>query len=126
MNFKLELRPFSLNVMSIFYIFGGINHFLNPQFYLPLIPSWLPFHEAINIISGIAEITFGLLLHFPYLRKWASYGIVLMLVAFIPSHVFFIQQGSCLGELCVSPFIAWIRLIVIHPLLILWALYHRK
>jgi uncharacterized membrane protein len=112
--------------MSLFYIAAGLNHFINPNFYLPLIPPYFPYHSAINVISGVMEILLGLLLIPTITRKWAVYGIVLMLVAFIPAHVYFIQQNSCAGELCLSPWVGWFRLLVIHPLLLYWAWSNRK
>jgi uncharacterized membrane protein len=121
------MKKISLSLLSIFYILAGLNHFLNPAFYLPLIPPYLPLHHFINIFSGSIEILFGILLIPTISRKWAVYGIIAMLVAFISSHVYFIQINSCIeGGLCVSPLIGWIRLLVVHPLLIYWAWSNRK
>jgi uncharacterized membrane protein len=108
--------------MGAFYILAGANHFINPDFYYPLIPEYLHFPKAINIISGIIEIIFGIGVLIPSFRKIASWGIILMLIAFIPSHIYFIQIGGCIQEgLCVPRWVAWLRLIVIHPILIFWA-----
>jgi uncharacterized membrane protein len=119
-------QSFSRVAMVIFYSVAGFNHFINPNFYLPLIPPYFSYHSTINIISGAAEILFGLLLVPIITRKWAAYSIALMLIAFIPVHIFFIQQNSCAGELCVPPWAGWVRLVMIHPLLIYWAWSNRK
>jgi len=117
----------SVYLLAIFYIFAGINHFINPGFYLPLIPDYLAEKEAINIVSGAIEILLGLLVLMPRFRRLSSWLIIAMLVAFIPSHLYFIQIGSCVDEgLCVDPIIGWGRLIIIHPLLIIWAYYVGK
>lgn len=116
------MKKILLFLMAGFYVLAGINHFVNPQFYIDLIPPYFPFKEFINIISGIIEIALGILLIPKQTRKWAGYAIILMLIAFIPSHVYFVQIGSCIeGGLCVSEFAGWARLIAIHPLLIAWA-----
>ncbi len=116
------MKMISIYVMGIFYLFAGINHFINPEFYLPLIPPYFSNPELINVVSGIIEIAFGAGILLPKTRVIASYGIILMLIAFIPSHVYFIQIGNCIeGGLCVDDWIGWLRLIVIHPLLIYWA-----
>jgi uncharacterized membrane protein len=108
--------------MVVFYVLAGLNHFIMPDFYYGLIPEYLLFPKMINGLAGIVEITLGLALTFPSLRKSASWGIILMLIAFIPSHIYFIKIGSCVGQgLCVPPWVAWVRLLVIHPLLIFWA-----
>lgn len=108
--------------MIFFYVSAGINHFIHPDFYLALIPPYLPFHTSINLLSGLIEIALGLCLIPKAFRRWAAVGIIVMLIAFIPSHVYFIEMNSCIeGGLCTSPVIGWGRLIIIHPLLIVWA-----
>lgn len=112
----------SVRLMTGFYLIAGFNHFLNPEFYLPLIPPFFTYPEKINILSGLAEIVLATGILFYPSRKYASYGIIAMLIAFIPSHIYFIQINSCIeGGLCVPEWIGWIRLIFIHPLLIYWA-----
>lgn len=124
---KQTVREIGKYLMAIFYFLGGINHFVQPEFYLPLIPEYLPDKVSLNIIAGIAEILGAIGLIIPQTKKIAAWGIFTMLIAFIPSHIYFIQIGSCLeGGLCVSEWIGWIRLILIHPLLIWWAWIYTK
>jgi uncharacterized membrane protein len=121
MNLK-NLKILGLYLMAGFYLFGGINHFWTPEFYLPLIPGYLPVPELLNILAGMAEIVLGTGLLIPYMRKWAAWGVIAMLLAFIPSHVYFIQIGSCIPDvLCAEEWMGWVRLLLIHPLLIAWA-----
>lgn len=109
-------------MISSFYLVAGFNHFLMPEFYYSLIPSYLRFIEEINFMAGIVEILIGIGFAFSVSRLWASRICIAMLIAFIPSHVYFIEIGSCVKEgLCVPEWIAWIRLLLIHPLLVLWA-----
>ena len=108
-------------LLGVFYTVAGLNHFRDPEFYLPLIPGYFPEPELINILSGVAEIVLGLLVFPKSTRRAASIGIIILLVCFIPSHIHFIVEGGCLGKLCVPGWVAWVRLIVIHPLLIFWA-----
>ncbi|TDQ19231.1 putative membrane protein [Algoriphagus boseongensis] len=122
------IRILLIYSLGIFYTVAGINHFVNPEFYLPLIPDYFPFPSAINLGSGILEVALGLgVLVSPKTRKMASWGIVILLIAFIPSHVYFIQIGSCVQEgLCVPEWVGWVRLVVVHPLLIFWAIWVSK
>ena len=108
--------------LGIFYIFAGANHFINPEFYLPLIPNYLPAHLILNVLVGLVELALGILVFLPRYTQTASWGIVLLLIVLIPSHVYFIQIGSCVKDgLCISEWFAWVRLIMVHPLLIVWA-----
>lgn len=122
-----NLKRISLYLQAAFYTFAGLNHFINPDFYSGLIPDYLPWHTFINFAGGLIEIVLGVSLLFQKTRKWSALGIVLMLISFIPSHWHFIQSGSCIeGGLCVAPWIGWFRLLIVHPLLILWAVLHMR
>ena len=115
------LKKISLVIMIIFYIGAGINHFWHPAGYYSIIPPYLPDHYLINILAGIAEIGGGLLLIFPATRKFAAYGIIVMLIAFMPAHIYMIQQGGIIAPL----WLAWLRLPV-QGLLIWWAYSLRR
>lgn len=117
-----NLKILGLYLMAGFYLFAGINHFRSPEFYLPLIPDYLPEPDLLNLLAGIAEIVLAIGLLIPQTRKLAAWGVIAMLLAFIPSHVYFIQIGSCIPDvLCVAEWMGWVRLLLIHPLLIAWA-----
>ena len=121
------MKKISLYIQSFFYLFAGTNHFRKPASYDGLIPPYLPWHSIINITAGVAEILLGALLLFTPTRKIAAYGIIAMLIAFIPAHVYFIQIGSCIPNgLCVPQWLGWVRLVILHPLLIAWAAWYRK
>ncbi|MES2690065.1 MAG: MauE/DoxX family redox-associated membrane protein [Bacteroidota bacterium] len=113
--------PALVLLQFLLYFLAGINHFINPQFYLKLIPPYIPFHEAMNVISGIAEIVLALLLLHQPARKFASVIIVLMLLVFITVHVYYIQVNPCTPADCIFFGIGWARLLIVHPLLIYWA-----
>src|SRR4051812_13732996 len=105
------LKKISLNILIIGYLLAGINHFVHPDGYIKIIPGYLPFHYTLNIVAGICEIAFALLLIFPYTRAWGAWLIILMLAAFLPVHITMLQQAPMqLGTLQVTPLAAWIRL----------------
>ena len=117
----------NIYLLGGFYVLAGLNHFIHPEFYYDLIPDYFLLIEEINFLSGLTEIALGLAIFNRKTRKYAAYGIVLLLLLFIPSHIYFIQIGGCVeGGLCVAPWIAWVRLLLIHPLLMLWALSVRS
>jgi uncharacterized membrane protein len=110
---KISFKRLLLYLAIAFYFGAGLNHFANPEFYLPLIPPGFGNKEWINIAAGIAEIIAALGLMIPVTRRWAAYGLILLLIAFIPSHIYFIQIGTCVsGSLCVDEWIAWARLVL--------------
>jgi uncharacterized membrane protein len=111
-----------------FYLFAGYNHFAKPSFYLPIIPPYLSaWAKEINILSGIVEIILALLLIPKATRSLAVKGIIIMLIAFIPTHIYFIQKGYfVIGSFRITPLISYIRLFVGQPILILWAWWSSK
>lgn len=122
-----QKRYLARNLLAIFFSLAGINHFVMPEFYYPLIPDYLPHRELINLAAGTAEIAAGIGLLIAPLRQWAVWGILALLTVFIPAHIHFIRIGACAeNSLCVPLWVAWVRLLLIHPLLMLWAWYVRK
>ncbi len=121
------MRNFSVYFLALFYMLAGVNHFWHPDFYYPLIPDYLPNHQFINMVSGVAEIVFGIGILFPATRFISCTAIIMLLILFIPSHIYFIQLGGCVSEgICVPAWVAWVRLIVVHPLLVYWAYSDRN
>lgn len=113
---KLLLYSFIL-----LYGIAGILHFVQPDLYLEVIPEWLGKKVIINYLAGVLELIVALLACFKQSRSTAAYTTIAMLLAFTISHVYFIQNDSCAGSFCIAAWIAWVRLVVIHPLLIWWA-----
>ena len=124
---EIILITFVRTLLIVFYAFAGSYHFINPEFYLGLIPTYLPYPNIINYASGFFEILLAIGVAIPKTRLLAVKSIIVLLILFIPSHVYFIQVGSCVeSAFCIAPWIAWVRLLLVHPLLILWAWAVRK
>lgn len=115
------LKTISLLLLCSLYVAAGINHFRDPQFYLDLIPPYFPNHNLLNFAIGILEVIAGLLMIIPFTRKLAAYLIIALLIAFIPAHIYLIQQKGCVSKyLCVSEWVAWARL-PLQFILMWWA-----
>ncbi len=121
------MKKASLYLMIILYLAAGVNHFIHPDFYIKIIPTYLPEPVLINIVAGIAELLLGVLLIFKNTRKYAAFGIILILIFFIPAHIYTIQKADCnSGKICWPLLIAWIRLVPFQFVLIWWAWVNRK
>ncbi len=117
-NLKLILTY----LFGAFLIFGGINHFIKPEMYAPFIPDFLP-SLAVNYLTGIAEIAVGVGVFIPRFRSMATLGILLMMLVFLPLHVFDVfKENPAIG----SYQAALIRL-PLQFILIAWAWFiHKK
>ncbi|MFD0751141.1 DoxX family protein [Mucilaginibacter calamicampi] len=119
-------KKISLILLIIGYIAAGINHFRVPEFYIAIIPHYIPYPQFMNAAAGIFEILFGLGLAFKITRKLAAWGIVLMLLAFLPVHITMITDAPFkVGNTTVTLLLAWLRL-ALQPVLIAWAWWHTK
>ena len=109
-------------LLIIGYLVAGINHFRVPAFYIAIVPPYLSHPEIVNVIAGCCEIGFAILLIFSKTREFAAWGIVFMLIFFIPVHIEMVRNVPYrLSGAVVSPIIAWMRLVVLQPVLIWWA-----
>lgn len=114
-------KKISYILIPLFYIGAGINHFIQPDGYYKIIPAYLPQPVFINLFSGAAEIILGILFLFSKTRTLAAYGIIAMLIAFIPAHIVMIQNGFCLSNgYCLPVWATWVRLFPLQFLLMLW------
>jgi uncharacterized membrane protein len=103
-------------VLAIFFVMAGAKHFRDPMTYLGMMPPWLPQPEAANVVSGAAEILGGLGLLIPGTRRWAGWGLIVLLVAIFPANLHIALQGRMPG-FNLSPAVLWWRL-PFQPLLI--------
>lgn len=114
-------KTLNLVVFCSFYIGAGINHFWHPRGYLDLIPPYLPWHPLLNILSGIFEISGGILMIIPSTRRLSAIGLILLLILLVPAHIYMIQMGGCVSQrMCVSMWVAIVRL-PLQVILIWWA-----
>ena len=104
-------------LLGVIYTLLGILHFTNTGFYIPFMPKFLPAHNLLIYLSGIAEILLGIGILFPQTRTLALWGIIAMLLVFLLVHVNMLFPANSLG---ISAWILWVRL-HIQFLLIYWA-----
>ena len=52
----LKFKLITVYIMALFYINVGIGHFISPDFFLVIVPDYLPYHLFLVYISGLFEI----------------------------------------------------------------------
>ncbi|MCW1916298.1 DoxX family membrane protein [Luteolibacter sp. GHJ8] len=98
----------SRTILGIVFVLAGINHFRVPALYESMIPPYLPWPSALNLISGAAEILGGLGILVPAFRRPAAWGLIALLVAVFPANLHMALHG--LPGKDISPWILWLRL----------------
>ena len=106
------IKYLSIIIMSIFYINVGIKHFIDPNWFLHIIPPFLMFIGLeLVYISGVFEIIFGIMLLIPKTRKLASYGLILLLIAVYPANLYLAFYEEPQKLIGITAFAAsWVRL----------------
>jgi uncharacterized membrane protein len=81
------IKDVVLCIMALLYLAAGVNHFVNRKWYLRIMPPWLPYHNALNIISGLCEIAFAIMLIPQQTRSIAAWLLIALLVAIFPANI---------------------------------------
>lgn len=74
--------------LTAMFVLVGISHFAKPEKLMAMIPPNWPYRNAMNYVSGAAEIILGILLLFDATRTLAAYGLLLLLVAVFPANIY--------------------------------------
>ena len=108
-------------MMGVFYLVAGLAHFLRPDFYLPMMPPWLPAHRELIFVSGVAEVGLGLAVFVPGLRRIAAWGIIALLIAIFPANLHIaLHDVPLFGAIHGAGVWNWVRL-PFQAVLIAWA-----
>lgn len=81
------MKSISAYLMGLIYVAAGINHFLNADFYLRMMPHPFPYPMYAVYASGIAEMLLGAGVLFALTRQWSSYGVIVLLIAIFPANI---------------------------------------
>jgi uncharacterized membrane protein len=74
-------------LFGVAFVFAGTNHFTNRDFFVSIVPPYLPWPEAVVYVSGIAEIALGMLLIVPKTSRLAAWGLIALLIAVFPANI---------------------------------------
>ena len=86
------LKKIFLILLSLFMIVAGINHFRNPNFYIKMMPPYLPLHLELVYLSGVIEVLCGVLLLIPKTKIWGAWLCILTFLAIFPANIYMAQN----------------------------------
>jgi uncharacterized membrane protein len=76
-----------LLIISLFFLTGGIAHFVLLDFFVLSMPDYLGYHKELVIISGVFEILGAIGILVPSTRRFAAYGLILLVIAVYPANI---------------------------------------
>ncbi|MEJ6589592.1 MAG: DoxX family protein [Crocinitomicaceae bacterium] len=92
----------TLYFMAAAYIFVGIRHFLDPDFFLAIMPNYLPYHLEAVYVSGGFEILLGGMMLFEKSRWLGGWGLIALLIAVFPANLYLAQNIAAQEALNIS------------------------
>ena len=112
------LRKLSLLGISVFFIYFGIDHFINPEFYLSIMPPIFPLHLEAVYLSGLFEILGGVGVLIARTRSIAGWGLLALLIAVYPANIYMALTPEAFPD--ISLFALYFRL-ALQFLFFYWA-----
>ena len=106
-----------------FFIVAGFNHFIDPAFYLRIVPPYLPWPQGLVVVSGIAEIVLGIGLLIPRLSRLGAWGLIGLLIAVFPANIHMATHPELYPTIPIT--LLWLRL-PLQGLLIIWAYWYTR
>jgi uncharacterized membrane protein len=115
-----------LACLAIFFIVGGLLHFIFPELYLRIMPPFLPWPRLLVEISGVAEIAggFGLLLN--KFRRAAAHSLAILLIAVFPANVYMAVVHVPFHGFMGESWAQWLRLPLQIPIFLCTLHYGRR
>ena len=117
-----KIKVVSKVVLAGFLVFAGSMHFARPEFFLKIMPPYLPFPMGLVLISGAFEILLGICLLIPRLSRVAAFGIIALMLAVFPANIYLFQHQEILPA---PPLVHLLRL-PMQAVFILWAYWHTR
>ncbi len=104
-------------LLAIFFIGGGINHFLIPRAYESIVPPGLGDPKQLVAISGVAEVAGGIGMLLRRTRGPAGLGMLALLVAVFPANVYMARNPERFARI---PRWALYARLPLQPLMMRW------
>ncbi len=93
------MLPWHQYLIGVLFILAGMNHFRKPKLYERIMPPYIPAHSSMVLLSGIAEMILGFMIMNKNTQEAAAWGIIIMLLLFIPIHIYMLQNEKAAMKL---------------------------
>ena len=104
------LKTASKFLLAIFMVGAGTTHCVSPEFYITIMPPYLPWHLPLVYLSGFFEVALGLLMLVPRFSRLAAWGIIALLIAVFPANIYMAVAPDRMPEMHISRWALWLRL----------------
>ena len=124
-NIVKKYKLITILVMSFMYIFIGVKHFADPQYFVNITPPQIQHKILVVYFTGVLEILGGLLILNKKTRMIGAYTLIFLLIMVFPANIYLYVSETPQQLLGISKTDALLRLPFQAPLIVL-AYWHSK
>jgi uncharacterized membrane protein len=88
---KRHLQPV---LIGLLFLIAGTLHFKNPQWYVRIMPPFIPAQSELVALSGACEILGGFGVLYPRTRRAAGWGLIALLLAVFPANIYMVVDAQ--------------------------------
>ncbi len=86
------MLPWHQYLIGALFVLAGANHFRKPKIYERIMPPYIKAIPTMVLLSGIVEMILGFMILTPESLAIAAWGIIIMLLLFLPVHIHMLQN----------------------------------
>ena len=97
-------------LLALSFIIVGVLHFINPEPFVMIMPSILPWPLELVYLSGLFELLGGVGLLIPTTRHLAAWGLIALLIAVYPANINMLVNDIYIGDMPRERWLLWLRM----------------
>jgi len=105
-----KLKLAGLGFVFIWFFFGGIGHFVATDFFVSIVPPYIPEPRAMVYISGVFELLGAIGILFARWRSLAGIGLVVLILAVTPANIYMWQNPALFPDF--TPLMLNVRMVI--------------
>ena len=90
-------RLVGVGVVFLWFLIGGVAHFVATETEMRIVPPWLPWPRAAVLVSGVFELLGAAGLLWAPTRRAAAIGLFALTIAVTPAHIYMLQRPELFG-----------------------------
>ena len=120
-----KYKSITILVMSLMYVFIGVKHFTDPQYFINITPPQVQHKLFAVYFTGVLEVLGGLLILNKKTRMIGAYTLIFLLIVVFPANIYLYVSETPQQLLGISKTQALTRMPFQAPLIVI-AYWHSK
>ena len=114
-------KRIGLAIVFLWFLIGGIAHFVLTETEMRIVPPWIPWPRAAVLVSGVFELLGAAGLLWQPTRRAAGWGLFALTLAVTPAHFYMLQRPDLFPSVPYWALVARLPLQVALLALIVWS-----